>query len=85
NDEYAARIAAGDTAAQAGTAAATATTTAVANTTADVSGVTISASQMASILKDKDFALNSGTTQYAVTGSTGAVTYDPDTDPAATG
>lgn len=89
NDKYAARIVAGDTAAQADTAAdtaeATATTTAVANTTADVSGVTISASQMASILKDKDFALNSGTTQYAVTGSTGAVTYDPDTDPAATG
>lgn len=41
-------------------------TTAVDNTVADVTGVTISATQMASVLQGKDFTLASGSNTYAV-------------------
>ncbi|EFM3272545.1 flagellin FliC, partial [Escherichia coli] len=41
--------------------------TAVDNTTADVADISISASQMASILQDKDFTLSDGSDTYKVT------------------
>ncbi len=68
----------GDETAAAAAAAVTAVTD-PANSTVNVAGATISASGMASALKDQDFTLSHGTTaQYTVDGSTHAVSYDAD-------
>ena len=47
--------------------------------TVNVTGAKVTADQMGAALKDQSYTQTRGTTQYAVNGSTGAVTYDADT------
>ncbi|WP_313081571.1 FliC/FljB family flagellin [Atlantibacter sp.] len=47
--------------------------------TVNVTGAKVTADQMNAALKDQSYTQTRGTTQYAVNGSTGAVTYDADT------